>query len=234
MSTERRSDRGRGRPRQGDIVLSRDLIVETALAIAGAEGFAALSMHRLARQLDVTPRALYNHVADWQEVIDLAAARMLQHTPMPAFDHPDWRDALRDAYDKARQAYRAYPRATLISLDETVSATSVDPHRVILAERLLQFLVDLGLTLPQALVIRSGFLFDVFAFTLLIDYRYDRGDDELRRMMSQPVPEAWLDSLPDVVAPRSREASDLDPRTSDEMFAETIAMRIATIEHLLE
>ena len=106
-------------------------------------------MHRLARQLDVTPRALDNHVADRQEVIDLAAAarRSTSRSALPTIRIGA--DALRDAYDKARQAYRAYPRATLISLDETVSATSVDPHRVILAERLLQFLVDLGLTLPR-------------------------------------------------------------------------------------
>lgn len=135
---------------------------------------------------------------------------------------------------RARAAYRAFPRATLISLDETVTSAEIEPARIALTERMLQFFVDLGLSLDQAIVMRSGFLFDVFGFVLLVDYRYDRSGEATRRLMSQPVPEPWLDAHPDVPAPLSRRAAGLPPGTSDEGFQALIDARIALVEHLLE
>jgi AcrR family transcriptional regulator len=42
--------------------LSRERILKAALRIADEEGLEALSMRRLAADLDATPMALYNHV----------------------------------------------------------------------------------------------------------------------------------------------------------------------------
>lgn len=179
----------RGRPRSTDrrTPVTRDLIAERGLAIAGAEGFGALTMHRLAGDLDVTPRALYNHVRDRQEVIDLVATLMMRRLPSSTLDPVEWRSSLRSAYQEARAVYRQFPRATLISLDETVTTAAIDPRRVTSSEAMLRFLTDIGLTLPQALTVRGSFLIDVFGFVLLIDYRYDRGDAAARRAVAQPV-----------------------------------------------
>lgn len=236
MATQRGARRGRGRPRSdaGGPVLSRDLIARKALDLAGAEGFGAVTMQRLGRELGVTARALYNHVADRQDVIDLVASLMLRRTPQPRFEAEDWREALADAYHRAREAYRSYPRATLISLDETVTDTEIDPARITMTEQMLEFLVGLGLSLEQAVVMRTGFLLDVFGFVLLVDYSYDRSDRDTRELLAQPVPQPWLDAHPDVAAPLSRRAAQLPPSTSDDGFRAVIESRIALIEHLLE
>src|SRR5690625_110189 len=129
-----RGARARRPGRPSTTLLTRTLIAETALRVAGQEGFAAVTMQRLARELDVTPRALYNHVRDRQEVIDLTAGVMLGELPMPTFDAEDWRDALREAYREAREVYRQHPRALLISLDETITPGEVPLARFALTE----------------------------------------------------------------------------------------------------
>lgn len=53
--------------------LSRESIVEAALGIVAAEGWPALSMRRLAVELDVWPMALYRHFEDKDALVAAAA-----------------------------------------------------------------------------------------------------------------------------------------------------------------
>ena len=126
------------------------------------------------------------------------------------------------------------PRAVLVSLDETVTPSEVPASRFLLAESMLTFFTDIGLSLEWALAMRGAFLPDVFAHVLLIDYRYDRGNEAVREAMGQPNPAGWLDAQPDVEAPLSRGAASLPSLTSDDMFASVVDLRIAAIERLLE
>lgn len=203
--------------------------MQRALETAGARGFHALTMNQLARDLGVTAKALYNHVRDRQDLVDAVAARLLQELPDPELDRSDWQESLRAAYRQAREAYRRFPRAILISLDETVTATRLDPARILLAEHMLQFFVDIGLSLERAVAARSAFLVDVFGFVLSVDYRYDRADAPVRAALAQPVPAAWLAALPETPAPLASAAAALTPPTSDEMFAAFVDLRIAGI-----
>ncbi|MFT3660247.1 MAG: TetR family transcriptional regulator [Gordonia sp. (in: high G+C Gram-positive bacteria)] len=125
--------RKRGRPaRSADRApLTKESIAEAGLRIAGDEGFPQLTMRRLAAELDVTVRALYNVVADRQEVVDLTAARMVENLPDHDYDARDWRRSVRRMYREARAAYRAFPRATLVSLDETITPTEVPERRIL-------------------------------------------------------------------------------------------------------
>ncbi|BBY15592.1 TetR family transcriptional regulator [Mycolicibacterium litorale] len=78
-------------------------VVEAATAILDAYGIADLTMRRLAKELNVSPGALYWHFANKQQLLGAIADRILQ----PARDVPavtDWRErivavcsALRDA-----------------------------------------------------------------------------------------------------------------------------------------
>src|SRR5699024_8396007 len=227
--------RPRGRPRlsEGAPVLTREAIAATALAIAGAEGFAAVTMQRLSGDLGVTPRALYNHIENRQEVIDLAAGLMLRSIPAPRLDPATWQDSLRTAYVEGRQAYRSFPRALLLSLEETVTAGEIDPARITLAEDMLAFFTKIGLTLAQAAAARTGFLIDLFGFVLLIDHRHDQAPPSARAGLTQPVPRPWLDAHPEVPAPLSRQAAQVPPPTTDEMFEALGDSRTAAIAHQL-
>ena len=57
--------------------LSLDAIIAEARAVADTEGLEAVSMRVLAKRLGCTPRALYRHVTDKDEVLELLADRAL-------------------------------------------------------------------------------------------------------------------------------------------------------------
>lgn len=235
--------RRRGRPpRDAGTGLTRDRIITVALDIAGAEGFSAVTMNRLATDLAVTPRALYNHIKDRQDVIDGVALRMIELTPVPRMNPGDWENSLREAYRQARDQYRRFPRAILISLDEHVTARGMAQRRIDLSENMLRFFVDLGLPLQRAIEVNTAFLLDIFSFALLIDYRFDRADPQERAEMGQPVPpQAFTGSLSvddgtdstDEGDPLSRAATQLPPQTSDSTFEAFTELRIAGIRELL-
>src|SRR6185369_5378700 len=60
-----------------------DTIVATALKGIQKEGLAGLSMRQLAATLDVTPTAIYHHVKDKDQLLDLCAERSLASIPEP-------------------------------------------------------------------------------------------------------------------------------------------------------
>ncbi|TDD98941.1 TetR/AcrR family transcriptional regulator [Jiangella asiatica] len=73
--------------------LTLEQIVEAAVAVADAEGLAALSMRRVAAELGVGTMSLYRYVPGKAELLDL----MLDHVAGPVDDEVEplgWRDAL--------------------------------------------------------------------------------------------------------------------------------------------
>lgn len=226
--------RGRGRPRKDSefTSLSKDLLAEKALDIAGAEGYGALTMHRLAADLGVTPRALYNYVADRQEVVNLAVQHFLAITPFVEFDPSNWKQSVRDAYEATRTANRAYPLASQLSWDDKVDAVP-GPRRTELIERVLQFYVDIGLTLEQAVMMVRTLEREVLGFVLHVDYFYDRCEAAGMTFPIHPVSQERLDAYPEIPAPISRQALSLPPLSSDELFEEVIETRILAIERYL-
>jgi len=226
--------RGRGRPRKDSefTSLSKELLAEKALEIAGIEGYGALTMHRLASELGVTPRALYNYVADRQEVVNLAVQRFLAISPLVEFDATDWQQGVRDAYVATRNALRAYPRASQMNWDEKVDAVS-GPRRTELIERILRFYVDIGLTLKQSVGMVRALERDVLGFVLNVDYVYDRLEPSNLGFVSHLVSAERLDAYPEIAAPLSRQALELPAPDSDELFEELIETRLLAVEHYL-
>ncbi|WP_436777873.1 TetR/AcrR family transcriptional regulator [Yinghuangia sp. YIM S09857] len=92
-----------GRPRQP--LLSRDRIVDTALALVDAEGLDVVSTRRLAAELGVSGPALYNHFATKDELIDAVVDTVLGEVDISVFakvparadrdDSMTWDEALR-------------------------------------------------------------------------------------------------------------------------------------------
>ena len=232
------SDRVRrpGRPRldSGLPPLTRESIAEAGLAFAADHGFPALTMRSLAERLGVTVRALYNHVEGRQEVIDLISARMMELHPERTLDPNEWEASIRTLYRDTRAVYRTLGRALLFPLDETVTPVEVPERRILLPERLLAFLSDVGLSLPDALIWRAQFLADIFSFSLLIDHRYDRAGTVERRAIQDPILKPWLDAHPEADAPHSRHAAELPDASSDEMFEYMIDRAILTITAMRE
>jgi AcrR family transcriptional regulator len=95
------------RPRQA--LLSRQRIITAAIALIDAEGLAAFSTRRLAAELGVSGPSLYNHVSSKDELLDAVADAVTGSVDVSAFEHADWRVALRRWADSYRRALAAHP-----------------------------------------------------------------------------------------------------------------------------
>lgn len=91
--------------------LSRDAIVDAALALIDAEGLDALSMPRLARSVGCGVMTLYGYVADKDELVDLVVARVLERVETPEVDLAplEWTDWAREWVHRVRAALLAHP-----------------------------------------------------------------------------------------------------------------------------
>ncbi|WP_280235646.1 TetR/AcrR family transcriptional regulator [Nocardia cyriacigeorgica] len=80
---------GRG-PKRG---LSLDQILETAIAVGDAEGYAGLSMNRVARELGFTAMSLYRYVDSKATLVDMVLDRVVG--PPPEIEPGrSWREGL--------------------------------------------------------------------------------------------------------------------------------------------
>jgi AcrR family transcriptional regulator len=92
--------------------LSRDAIVDAALAILDADGFDALTIRRLGQELDTGSASLYWHIAGKDELCELVYDRIMGEIELPDPEPERWDDQLKDL---ARQAYR-----TMLSHNDAV------------------------------------------------------------------------------------------------------------------
>lgn len=90
--------------------LSRERIVEAAVALLDGRGAEGLTMRRLAEALDVTPTALYWHVRTKEDVLDLAVDRIFGDVPLPPVPG-DWRGDVRTLVRGWRTAMLRHPWA---------------------------------------------------------------------------------------------------------------------------
>ncbi|MBO9521960.1 MAG: TetR/AcrR family transcriptional regulator [Nocardioidaceae bacterium] len=118
--------RRRGRPRQ----ISREQIVDAAVALGRSSGADDLRMSEVARALDVGATALYNHVRDRDELLALVAARIMDETPYDDFEPgPDatWQDWVSAFAHATRAAIVAHPQLLqYVRLTSTPTALRLD------------------------------------------------------------------------------------------------------------
>ncbi|NKQ57528.1 TetR/AcrR family transcriptional regulator, partial [Amycolatopsis sp. K13G38] len=75
--------------------LSRERIVAAGIAIADADGLAAVSMRRVAAELGAATMSLYRHVPGKEELVVLMADVALTEEPLPPDAPPGWHARLR-------------------------------------------------------------------------------------------------------------------------------------------
>jgi AcrR family transcriptional regulator len=83
--------------------LTRDAIVDAALAILDADGVDALTIRRLGQELGTGAASLYWHIAGKDELGELVYDRIMGEIALPHPDPSHWEDQLKDL---ARRAYR--------------------------------------------------------------------------------------------------------------------------------
>ena len=83
--------------------LTRERVLEAAIALADEGGLAALSMRKLAQQLGVEAMSLYNHVANKDDLLDGMVDLVFAEIGLPAHGD-DWKAALRQRAGAQRAA----------------------------------------------------------------------------------------------------------------------------------
>lgn len=120
--------------------LRRDQIVAAALEVLDAEGFGALSMRKLGAKLDAGATSLYWHVANKDELLELALDEIWNLIHIPDPDQTPWREvATTYAYNFRRTMLEHPWVATLIG-----SLPSVGPNAFELTDRLRRTFISAG------------------------------------------------------------------------------------------
>jgi AcrR family transcriptional regulator len=101
------TDQSAQTPSPGRPALSRERVVEGAVAIADARGIAALTIRSLAEHLGVKPMSLYHYVANKSEILDAIVDVVFSEIDLPTVDG-DWRSEVRLRATSARHVLRRH------------------------------------------------------------------------------------------------------------------------------
>lgn len=142
--------RGQRHPPRRAAALSRDEVVRTAIRVADAEGADAVSMRRIARELNAGTMSLYWHIVSKEELLDLMldAVQGDRETPEPS---GDWR---RDTQELAR-GMRASLHEHPWLMDFIGGRPPVGPKALRNLERTLGYFDGLNLDIRMAIDIAT-------------------------------------------------------------------------------
>src|SRR6478735_561103 len=126
--------------------LSRERILQAALAIVDRAGLDAISMRRLGEELGVEAMSLYHHVPNKAAVLDGIFETVLMELPAPTRS-PLWQSALRSRARALRSVLRTHPNALPIF----ATRPAVTPGSLIHVEFVLEILRNAGLSVDDAL-----------------------------------------------------------------------------------
>jgi TetR/AcrR family transcriptional regulator, tetracycline repressor protein len=120
--------------------LTRDQIVDVAVALVDAEGLERLTLRRLADHLGVTPMALYWHFRDKEALLAALGERLFSSIVYP--EHAGaWSDELDAVLRAVLDSLRQHPAVAPLA----VSTVLTTPAGLVLSERVLSMLCDAGL-----------------------------------------------------------------------------------------
>lgn len=109
--------------------LDRARVVHAGIALADRQGFAGLSMRRLAESLGVTPMALYKHVANRDELVDAMIDRLLAEVATTEDSATgSWKPLLRARILATRRALAQHPWAREAIETRTAAGPGVLAH----------------------------------------------------------------------------------------------------------
>lgn len=115
MPTTEPQRRDAGSKRSTRQALSRERIARTALELADREGLEALSMRRLAAELDVGTMTLYGYFRSKEELIDAAVDAATEEAPI-AVGGGTWKERLRELMRGVHEHLGRHPSGVRIRL----------------------------------------------------------------------------------------------------------------------
>lgn len=195
------SRRSKGRP--SETLLSRQIIANGALKIIEEVGYEKLTMARIAREIEVAPSALYNHVANKRDLLILVEDEVMAKVDTTLLDAA-LREEVRPVEGLYRwaESYRAvFARHTplvevIAGMPISGAARAVEMYEKVAAVFGLAGVED-SMVLPRIIMLESfiyGSAFDVHAPADIFEVpeKYEVDAPALRRART-----AWANSVSD-------------------------------------
>ena len=101
-----------GRPAPGSRkpAYTREQIAETAIAIADADGFEAVSMRRIATELGAGTMTLYHYVGSKDELVSLISDAIMSEIVIPDDELPEgWREGMAEIARRTLAIFQRHP-----------------------------------------------------------------------------------------------------------------------------
>lgn len=118
------------------VQLTRERIILAAVELIEREGVDAVSMRRIAAQLDSGVMSLYNYVPSKSALLEGVAEHVMSGIDHTVDPDASWEDQVRTLARAFRQALRAYPRCAMVTVSRpATSAAELRPveHALALA-----------------------------------------------------------------------------------------------------
>jgi AcrR family transcriptional regulator len=147
---------GPTRPTRTRTPLSTERIVDTALALIAKEGYDAVTMRRIARELDTGPSSLYAHVANKQQLDQMLIDRIVEDVDLPEPDPERWQEQVKEAGRTFHARLRAHPGVARAAIGNI----PLGPNAIRASERLLGYLRAGGL--PDRIVAYAADLLPLY------------------------------------------------------------------------
>ncbi|GED99434.1 TetR/AcrR family transcriptional regulator [Gordonia crocea] len=107
--------------------LTRDDVVDAAVAVADEGGLTKVSMRNVGRALGVEAMSLYHHVSDKSALLDAMVDWIFRRIELPAADD-GWREGLRRTAESAGRVLAAHPWALGLVESRRTPGTAVLRH----------------------------------------------------------------------------------------------------------
>lgn len=145
-----------GRPKAGQEPLSPERILATALRLVDKQGMEALSMRRLAAELEVDPMAIYYHLPNKRAILAGLVERVFAELQVPSAQSGTWPERLRATARAYHNLAQAHPNLVLylVTDRESAAVAALD-----LNEALYEALAEAGLS-PRLIVQASDLIVD--------------------------------------------------------------------------
>ncbi|MEU8970525.1 TetR/AcrR family transcriptional regulator [Streptomyces monashensis] len=177
--------RQRRRPTRQGVVLSTELIVETALRLIEEHGSEALSVRRLGRALGADPSSLYRYFRHTDDLMLAVADELIGRSMRSWRPTGDWQADLRDLGLRMHASALAHPRAAVLSAHRVTGRA----QEIQAVETILGVLRRGGFPDREAVRIYHAFVDQALAFGAL-----DSAGTALPRAAREAEAQVWRDT----------------------------------------
>jgi AcrR family transcriptional regulator len=186
--------------------LSREAIVEAALRVIDREGLEGTSMRRVAEELGTAPSALYWHVRNKDELLQLVFDRVAGEIELPPLDPENWQEQTKTVAREMRRVLTSHRDIARVS----IGAIPVGPNVLRVVEWMHALLREAGL--PDRVVALVGDLFGLYvgayAFEESLGLASPTGEDLPPEQIMAMLREYW-ESMPPGSFPHTLALLDL-------------------------